>query len=120
MTNNSVLGKGLQRRCRGNHVHVQCRGDLCRNTENYTGKLARRVHELFKLSGGPGNVSGGGSIKVAPAPCIFGSSANKAFSSLLPVRKPLSCTGIVGAKFPTLSRGAGVVCAFPSKSSIGI
>eukprot|EP00975_Prorocentrum_lima_P019355 4077556-Prorocentrum_lima.AAC.1 len=28
MTNNSVLGRGLQRRCHGDHVHVQCRGDL--------------------------------------------------------------------------------------------
>eukprot|EP00975_Prorocentrum_lima_P065012 12900866-Prorocentrum_lima.AAC.1 len=47
MTNNKGLGKGLQKRCQGKHPHVQCRGELCKDSENYTTSLASRIHLLF-------------------------------------------------------------------------
>eukprot|EP00975_Prorocentrum_lima_P010691 2270024-Prorocentrum_lima.AAC.1 len=49
-TNCHILGKGLVLRCDGSHNHAQCRGENCKNIENYSYKLARRIHYLFAQS----------------------------------------------------------------------
>eukprot|EP00975_Prorocentrum_lima_P002764 610766-Prorocentrum_lima.AAC.1 len=69
MTKCELQGKGMQRRCRGNPSYVQCRGELCKNSENYTSKLARRVHELFGVVVSGDSMGKVGSMGSPALPC---------------------------------------------------
>eukprot|EP00975_Prorocentrum_lima_P026352 5539031-Prorocentrum_lima.AAC.1 len=45
-----ILGKVLVLRCDGSHQRAHRRGEICKTTESYPYKLARRIHYLFAQS----------------------------------------------------------------------